>query len=166
MDLTTIAWQDAYHKLSKSAFGLWLYLLEHPDTPRSPQFIAEQTDLMTKGTASKAYAELDQMGFITKRGIALSTPLKEGYRAFCVYQFRFPDGKYYIGITSQIPKDRWQHGEGYTGQKVYAAIQQYGWDNIEKSILIEGLTEIEARQKEHELIQQYNSCADGYNTIP
>lgn len=90
---------------------------------------------------------------------------------FCVYMHKFPNGKMYIGITSKVPKNRWQNGTGYDKKHqsaMYNAIQKYGWDNIEHIILFENLTEQEAKEKEIELIKKHNTFihfknSNGYN---
>lgn len=75
------------------------------------------------------------------------------------------NGKVYIGITSRKPEERWENGNGYYGQPFYNAISKYGWDNFTHDILFEGLTEKEAKAKEIELIELYNSSKTeyGYN---
>ena len=68
-----------------------------------------------------------------------------------VYQHIFPNGIYYIGITSQSPELRWNHGEGYKGQKIYTLIKEYNWNTeIKHQILYTNLT-----QKEASTIEQY-----------
>lgn len=78
------------------------------------------------------------------------------------------NNKIYIGITSQIPERRWgKNGNGYTSSPhFYSAIQKYGWDNFEHSILYTNLTKEEACQKEQELIQYFNTTNReyGYNS--
>lgn len=50
-------------------------------------------------------------------------------------------------------KRRFRNGKGYQHQKImYSAIQKYGWENVTTTILFEGLTAEEAKQKEIELI--------------
>lgn len=73
--------------------------------------------------------------------------------------------KVYIGITKQKCEDRWRHdGLGYQNQiKFFRAILKYGWDNFEHLILFENLSELEASQKERELIILYDSYNNGYN---
>ena len=44
-----------------------------------------------------------------------------------LYIHKFPNGKVYVGITSQDVGERWRHGEGYKDQLVYRAILKYGW---------------------------------------
>lgn len=77
------------------------------------------------------------------------------------------NNKKYFGITSRIPQKRWGvNGYGYLrkdvngkySQEVFArAIEKYGWDNFEHTVLYEGLTENDAKQKEMELIAQYHT---------
>lgn len=38
---------------------------------------------------------------------------------FTIYMHEFPDGKKYIGMTSQTPERRWKTGEGYKKTKVF-----------------------------------------------
>lgn len=76
------------------------------------------------------------------------------------------NGKVYIGITCQKLNDRWRKGKGYNkGTYIYNAIQKYGWNNFEHEVLLDGLTEKEARKKETELISFYKSNDErfGYN---
>lgn len=88
-------------------------------------------------------------------------------RIYSVYEFIFPNGKRYIGITKQIPEYRWGHnGYKYKSQKLIGrAIYKYGWDNIVKNVVFKHLTKIEACNKEIELIAKYNSTniKYGYN---
>lgn len=84
-----------------------------------------------------------------------------------VYKHTFPNGKFYIGITSKKNvKERWgENGKYYKSQFVYRAIQKYGWENIRHDILFENLTKEQAEQKEIELIAFYKSTNEkfGYN---
>lgn len=76
------------------------------------------------------------------------------------------NNKKYIGITSENdPNKRWKNGLGYKKQIFYNAIQKYGWNNFQHKILYQNLTEIEAKQKEIELIAFYktNNNLYGYN---
>jgi len=78
------------------------------------------------------------------------------------------NNKIYIGITSQMPEQRWgSNGRNYkSSPHFYSAIQKYGWDNFEHKILFTNLTKEEACLKEQELIKKYNSTnrAYGYNS--
>lgn len=85
---------------------------------------------------------------------------------YCVYKHTAPNGKVYIGITSQNPLYRWNRGKGYKKQEYfYRAIQKYGWDSFKHEILFDGLTKEAACKKEIELISKYksNKNAFGYN---
>ena len=83
-----------------------------------------------------------------------------------VYKHTTPSGKVYIGITSNKPEYRWDHGNGYKCNKhFWRAIQRYGWDSIEHEILASGLTHEQACALEIELIAKYGSTnpKKGYN---
>lgn len=83
-----------------------------------------------------------------------------------VYKHKSPNGKIYIGITSQEPERRWQNGYGYATQQLFwRAIQKYGWDNFEHEILEENLTKEEAFQRENYYIDIFksNQREYGYN---
>lgn len=87
-------------------------------------------------------------------------------KTYCVYKHTAPHGKVYIGITCQLPCQRWARGKGYRNNwHFYNAIQKYGWDNFQHEILYTGLTQEEAAQKEFELIAQYDATNEerGYN---
>lgn len=87
-------------------------------------------------------------------------------RKWCVYVHISPSNKYYVGITSQKPKDRWRNGKGYKSCKgFYNAILKYGWENIQHEIIAERLTEDEAKNFEVLLISKLNSNQKqhGYN---
>ena len=82
---------------------------------------------------------------------------------FCVYKHTCPNGKVYIGITCRKPKERWCNGYGYMNNAhFYNAILKYGWNNIQHDILYSDLTQVEAEQKEIELIKQYKSSNRNY----
>jgi len=77
------------------------------------------------------------------------------------------NGKIYIGITSQNVKQRWRNGYGYTyNLYFFRSIIKYGWNNgFEHNILFTNLSEQEAKTREIELIDKYNSMNNkfGYN---
>ena len=83
--------------------------------------------------------------------------------SYSVYCHTFPDGKKYIGITSQDPEKRWNRGKGYKGQKVYNQIVEDGWDNIKHEILFNGLSKEEAEDQEFYLIRDLNTINNGWN---
>ena len=88
-------------------------------------------------------------------------------RRWSVYKHIFPNGKVYIGITSNSPTVRWRSGKGYGKSQplMYNAIHKYGWENVDHEILFTGLTEREAKTKEIELIAKFKSdnVEHGYN---
>lgn len=83
---------------------------------------------------------------------------------YCVYEFTFPDGKKYYGHTVS-PEARWKNGNNYKTQKVGEAIQEVGWDNVQKKILAENLTKETAQLIERTFIKATNSDVFlfGYN---
>lgn len=83
---------------------------------------------------------------------------------YSVYMHVFPNGKKYIGITSQKPEKRWRSGKGYAfNPKMYRAIQKYGWENVEHIILYNDLPKAMAEATEIRLIAEYNTTINGYN---
>ena len=75
-----------------------------------------------------------------------------------VYIHISPSNKYYVGITSRKPYERWRGGSGYKKNKhFYRAIQKYGWNNFEHEIIAEHLTKDEACNMEKLLIASLNS---------
>ena len=86
--------------------------------------------------------------------------------AYCVYcHTNKVNGKKYIGITKQNPDGRWKNGKGYSAQHFSRAIQKYGWDNFEHTILKNGLTKNQACYYERFYIQKYGTTLveNGYN---
>ena len=88
-------------------------------------------------------------------------------RSYTVYLHTTPSNKHYVGITSMPTEKRFgKNGKGYaTSKYFYRAIQKYGWDNIQHTILYTGLTREQASEKEKELIALYqsNKREFGYN---
>lgn len=87
-------------------------------------------------------------------------------RMYSVYMHIFPNGKRYIGITSQQPVEkRWySNGSGYKQcPKMWKAIQKYGWENVEHHVLYEGLPQAMAEAVEIRLIQEFDTIKNGYN---
>lgn len=82
-----------------------------------------------------------------------------------VYKHTAPNGKVYIGITSQKVKNRWNNGNGYRSNKYFTrAIKKYGWENFNHEILFEGLTKKQAGEMEQHLIEKYDCIMPkGYN---
>lgn len=86
---------------------------------------------------------------------------------YCVYVHKNKiNGKMYVGQTCQKPQRRWSNGYGYKQcPAFYNAINKYGWDSFEHTIVKEGLTHEEANDLEKELIQKYQTTNSdfGYN---
>lgn len=83
-----------------------------------------------------------------------------------VYVHVFPNGKRYVGITTQKPSKRWQRGKNYTHNlHLERAIKKYGWDNIKHIIIGEYRTAEEAGEVEKDLIKKHHlqNPAYGYN---
>ena len=75
--------------------------------------------------------------------------------SYTVYKHTSPNNKVYIGITSRKPEYRWNSGKGYINNKYFTtAINKYGWNEFEHSILYENLSKEEAETKEIELIKK------------
>lgn len=76
-------------------------------------------------------------------------------KTWSVYRHTFPNGKVYIGVSVN-PEERWDNGMGYADNRpMFRDIVFYGWRNIAHEILFSGLTEIEAFDKEKDLIASY-----------
>lgn len=74
-----------------------------------------------------------------------------------VYMHVFPNGKKYVGITSQRPSKRWQRGNNYThNPHLERAIKKYGWDNIKHIVVGEYTTIEEAGEVEKRIIREQN----------
>lgn len=85
---------------------------------------------------------------------------------YCVYIHTTPSGKVYIGITSKPVEKRWLNGRGYRrNEHFWNAIQKYGWDNIEHTVLASGLSKEEASEVEKMYISLFRSheIKHGYN---
>lgn len=88
--------------------------------------------------------------FICTKGVLMS----------CVYKHTFPNGAVYIGRTNMKPEDRWLNGWGYRNcPLMFAAILQFGWNNVEHEILADNITEEESKEIEyHEIVMHSDSC--------
>lgn len=83
-----------------------------------------------------------------------------------VYEHIFPNGKKYVGITSQRPTKRWQRGKNYKNNPhLERAIEKYGWDSIEHKIIGEYSTLKEAGEIEKQIIanEKLQNPDFGYN---
>ena len=77
------------------------------------------------------------------------------------------NGKVYIGITCQKPKQRWGNGKGYReNNHFWNSIKKYGWNKgFDHEILYSGLSQKQAEVLEVSLIAYYDSTDEnkGYN---
>jgi len=88
---------------------------------------------------------------------------------FCVYVLTFPDGRRYIGQTQQKPERRWACGKGYSEtQPVRAAVDHFGWENVQHDVYASKLSKAEADSLEKRLIKLMKSTdpEHGYNVLP
>ena len=87
----------------------------------------------------------------------------------CVYMHRNKtNGKVYVGKTKCNPRIRWANGKNYKECPIFRnAIKKYGWDGFEHIILLDGLTNEQARAYEELLIATYRSTDRkyGYNVV-
>lgn len=87
-------------------------------------------------------------------------------RSYLVYRHTSPSGKVYVGITAQKVTKRWQNGKGCTksSQPYFnAAIKKYGWSNFKHGIILENVSESEAKYTERYLIRWYKIHNISYN---
>lgn len=87
-------------------------------------------------------------------------------KQYCLYKHISPNGKMYIGITSNPTYKRWWRGKGYKDNSYFtAAINKYGWDSFEHIIVRTGLTKEEAEIAEITMIRHYKTRNKkyGYN---
>lgn len=86
-------------------------------------------------------------------------------KLFTVYSLYNPfSEKYYIGITSKNPNERWKNGKGYShNPHLTNAINKYGWDSFEKTIIANNLSFEIASRFEQRLIKECDSYINGYN---
>lgn len=105
---------------------------------------------------------IDQLTELLQDAQENSLEIPEG--KYCVYEFTFPNGKKYYGHTFSI-ESRWQNGYGYKKQKVGEAIEEFGWENVEKKIIAENLTKSNAQMLERSLIKAVGTDIEllGYN---
>lgn len=85
---------------------------------------------------------------------------------YIIYKYKSPSNKYYIGITDNEDRRKSEHRKKQNNSettKFARAIQKYGFDNLDYSILAEVETYEEANEKEIEYIIEYDSFENGYN---
>lgn len=92
-----------------------------------------------------------------------------------LYKLTFPNGMVYIGVSKNVTSRWYGNGSHYKGAKVGEAIQEFGWANIKKEILLNLPASISSEnivcKMERELIKAYDQksynmqCTPTYNKI-
>lgn len=88
--------------------------------------------------------------------------------AYSVYIHKLiKDGRVYVGQTKNV-SERWAcSGVRYkTCTHMWSAIQKYGWNAFEHTVVASGLTPDEANELEERLIEKYDSINNGFNLRP
>ena len=86
-------------------------------------------------------------------------------KSWTVYKHISPNGKVYVGISSNVKKRWLANGYYYhlSDTAFSRALNKYGWDNFQHIIIKEGLTKQEACDMEIELIAYYKAKGISYN---
>ena len=83
-----------------------------------------------------------------------------------IYKITSPSGKVYIGRTKDFKTRMVDHKHNALTNKrdnsLYRAINKYGWDHMDREILLE-VNEEESHIQERILINKYDSVRKGYN---
>ena len=92
--------------------------------------------------------------------------MNEKINRWTIYMYTFPNGKRYIGATTRTLVQR--QGIDWSKYKrcklLYDAIQEFGTENIEQTILFEGLMENRiASELESFFIEAYKTNANRYS---
>ncbi len=92
-----------------------------------------------------------------------------------LYKLTFPNGMVYIGVSKNVTSRWYGDGSHYKGSRVGEAIQEFGWENIEKELLLKLPASLSSddivRKMERELIKAYDrksynvQCTPTYNEI-
>lgn len=82
-----------------------------------------------------------------------------------VYIYTFPNGKKYVGQTSQALEKRAKRGDGYVSSPaVYNAIRKYGWNNIAiETFVCNSKQEMDELEQYYIQLYQTNNPDYGYN---
>lgn len=87
---------------------------------------------------------------------------------FTIYCLTLPDGRAYVGLTSQSTRIKWADGWSYAlNPPLYDGILEYGWQHIKKEELAKMSLEKEARDLEAILINRLKTYRQekGFNTV-
>lgn len=75
---------------------------------------------------------------------------------YWVYVFKTPNNMYYVGYSGKkYTSQRWNPNAYSHNNDIQYYIEMYGWENFEKIVLVDGLTEEQALQWEDRLICMY-----------
>lgn len=89
---------------------------------------------------------------------------KQNTSDYCVYKHIAPDGRYYIGLSSNISLRWGSSGSHYKDAKLfYSCIEEYGWNNIMHIVLHSNLTLPEAQELERKYIQEAKDAGISLN---
>lgn len=84
-----------------------------------------------------------------------------------VYELEFPDHTFYVGMTRVGLKRRaGKDGKRYMRHPFYSKIVNFGWDNITKRIVKNGLNKQDARDLEKEMIEKHKLAGNSLNVKP
>lgn len=73
-------------------------------------------------------------------------------KGYWVYTVTCPDGMVYVGMSMrEYTSRRWKKGS-YESTSLFPYIKEWGWDNLKKEVIKEGLTKEEAFDLEEEII--------------
>lgn len=100
--------------------------------------------------------------------------MKNNFKVYIRHNIK--TNKYYIGITSKTLEERsgidgkrylmMTNTGSYKHPKLAAAIIKYGWSSFSSRVLYENLSLEDAKKLEGELIAEYDSYNNGYNSSP
>lgn len=87
-----------------------------------------------------------------------------GGSPYCVYEYIFPDGMVYVGMTKHTIQRRRDNGYQHN-PRLRSAARAVGWKNVRTVILAKGLSREEACKKEIDFIRKLNADNPtvGYN---
>jgi len=97
-------------------------------------------------------------------------------KTYTLYKMNFPNGKCYVGVTSQVFSIRMAghkyqaslEGKKASKQPVHKAIRAFGWDNVEIEVLDKEIPSENIDTLEINTIEKYASLItiNGYNISP
>ena len=132
-----------------------------------PYFVCENCGITTKIESpnkgrKQRYCKCCAYELAIQRRVNQAMSSNKDDRLYTVYMHEFPDGRVYIGSTSQNLSRRWKNGMGYRSEKVGEAINEFGWENINHYILFKGLDRNTALSIESYMIRKKKSYLPQY----